>query len=34
MLDMFLPGLVISVVWVILMTTLMMAVGPMLGLFQ
>jgi len=33
MLDMFLPGLVISVMWVILMTALMMAVGPMLGLF-
>ena len=31
--DMFVPGLVISVMWVILMTTLMMALGPMLGLF-
>jgi sodium-dependent dicarboxylate transporter 2/3/5 len=33
MLDMFMPGLVISVMWVVLMTALMMAMGPMLGLF-
>lgn len=33
MLDMFMPGLVISVVWVILMTALMVTIGPLLGLF-
>jgi sodium-dependent dicarboxylate transporter 2/3/5 len=32
MFDMFLPGLVISVIWVILMTALMMTIGPMIGL--
>jgi solute carrier family 13 (sodium-dependent dicarboxylate transporter), member 2/3/5 len=31
MTDMFLPGLVLSVVWVIVMTTLFMIVGPILG---
>jgi sodium-dependent dicarboxylate transporter 2/3/5 len=32
MFDMFLPGLAISIIWVILMTALMMIVGPMIGL--
>jgi sodium-dependent dicarboxylate transporter 2/3/5 len=32
MTDMFLPGAIISVVWVILMTALMVWVAPMLGL--
>ncbi len=32
MLDMFLPGLIISVVWVILITVLLMLIGPMVGL--
>ncbi|MSO57082.1 MAG: DASS family sodium-coupled anion symporter [Acidobacteria bacterium] len=32
MLDMLLPGLVLSVVWVILMTGLIMFIGPMVGL--
>ena len=32
MLDMFLPGLVISVAWVILITTLLMLIGPLVGL--
>lgn len=31
MFDMFLPGAVISIVWVALMTVLLMALGPMLG---
>jgi solute carrier family 13 (sodium-dependent dicarboxylate transporter), member 2/3/5 len=33
MFDMFLPGAVISVAWVALMTALLLALGPMLGLF-
>jgi sodium-dependent dicarboxylate transporter 2/3/5 len=32
MFDMFLPGVVLSVVWIILMTTLVMFVGPAIGL--
>jgi sodium-dependent dicarboxylate transporter 2/3/5 len=32
MFDMMVPGLVISVFWVILMTTLLMIIGPMVGL--
>jgi hypothetical protein len=32
MLDMFIPGLVISIGWVILMTALLMVIGPMVGL--
>jgi sodium-dependent dicarboxylate transporter 2/3/5 len=32
MLDMFLPGLAISVVWVILITTLLLLIGPLVGL--
>ena len=32
MLDMFVPGIFISVVWVVVMTTLMMTLGPILGL--
>jgi sodium-dependent dicarboxylate transporter 2/3/5 len=32
MLDMLLPGLLISICWVILMTTLIMLVGPAIGL--
>jgi sodium-dependent dicarboxylate transporter 2/3/5 len=32
MLDMFAPGLVISVIWVILMTALLLVVGPLVGL--
>jgi sodium-dependent dicarboxylate transporter 2/3/5 len=32
MLDMFLPGLVISVVWVVLMTGLLLLIGPLVGL--
>ena len=32
MFDMFLPGAVISVVWVALLTGLLLALGPMLGL--
>ena len=32
MLDMFVPGLVISVVWVILMTAVLMVIGPLVGL--
>jgi sodium-dependent dicarboxylate transporter 2/3/5 len=32
MLDMFTPGLVISIVWVILMTGLLLLVGPLVGL--
>jgi len=32
MLDMLVPGLIISVIWVVLMTTLLMLIGPMLGL--
>jgi sodium-dependent dicarboxylate transporter 2/3/5 len=30
--DMFKPGLVISIVWVILMTVLMLLIGPRIGL--
>jgi sodium-dependent dicarboxylate transporter 2/3/5 len=32
MFDMFLPGLVISIIWVILMTALMMTIGPLISL--
>jgi sodium-dependent dicarboxylate transporter 2/3/5 len=32
MLDMFMPGLVISLFWVILMTTLLVVIGPIVGL--
>lgn len=32
MFDMFMPGLVISAVWVVLMTAVLMVVGPMVGL--
>jgi len=32
MFDMFIPGLVISVVWVILMTAVLMVIGPLVGL--
>jgi sodium-dependent dicarboxylate transporter 2/3/5 len=32
MFDMFLPGLIISIIWVILMTVLMLSVGPWIGL--
>ena len=32
MFDMFLPGLIISVAWVVLLTGLMLVLGPMLGL--
>jgi sodium-dependent dicarboxylate transporter 2/3/5 len=32
MLDMFTPGLVISVIWVVLMTALLLVVGPLVGL--
>jgi solute carrier family 13 (sodium-dependent dicarboxylate transporter), member 2/3/5 len=32
MLDMFLPGLIISIAWVILITTLLMLIGPLVGL--
>ena len=32
MFDMFLPGLVISAAWVILMTALLIVIGPMVGL--
>ena len=32
MFDMFMPGLIISVFWVILMTALLMVIGPMVGL--
>jgi hypothetical protein len=32
MTDMLLPGAIISVVWVIVMTTLMVLVAPLLGL--
>jgi hypothetical protein len=31
--DMFVPGAVISAVWVVWMTVLMMVLGPPLGLF-
>jgi sodium-dependent dicarboxylate transporter 2/3/5 len=34
MLDMFLPGLIISIVWVILITVLMMLIAPALGLIE
>jgi sodium-dependent dicarboxylate transporter 2/3/5 len=34
MLDMFLPGLIISLVWVILITALMIFIGPLMGLVQ
>ncbi len=33
MFDMFLPGLVISAVWVVLMTVLLIVIGPLVGLF-
>jgi len=33
MLDMFLPGVVLSVLWVILMTALLVMIGPLLGYF-
>ena len=32
MFDMFLPGAVISVAWVVLLTGLLLLLGPMLGL--
>ena len=32
MFDMFLPGLVISAAWVILMTALLIVIGPLVGL--
>ena len=32
MFDMFVPGAIISVFWVILMTGLLMVIGPMVGL--
>jgi sodium-dependent dicarboxylate transporter 2/3/5 len=32
MFDMFLPGLVISAAWVVLMTTLLIGIGPLVGL--
>ena len=32
MFDMFIPGLVISVIWVIVMTAVLMAIGPLVGL--
>ena len=32
MFDMFLPGLVISAVWVVLMTALLIVIGPLVGL--
>jgi len=32
MFDMFLPGLAISMIWVVVMTTLMMTIGPLVGL--
>ena len=32
MLDMFVPGAIISVCWVVLITGLMMLIGPWLGL--
>jgi hypothetical protein len=32
MLDMFIPGALLSVVWVVLMTGLLLVIGPMVGL--
>jgi hypothetical protein len=32
MLDMFLPGAVISVAWVVVLTALLLVLGPFLGL--
>jgi sodium-dependent dicarboxylate transporter 2/3/5 len=32
MFDMFIPGLIISVFWVIMMTATLMLIGPMVGL--
>jgi sodium-dependent dicarboxylate transporter 2/3/5 len=34
MLDMLLPGVIISIVWVIVMTAILMLVGPMVGLLE
>jgi hypothetical protein len=32
MFDMFIPGLILSAVWVVLMTGLLLLIGPMVGL--
>jgi sodium-dependent dicarboxylate transporter 2/3/5 len=34
MLDMLLPGVIISIVWVIVMTAILMLIGPMVGLLE
>jgi sodium-dependent dicarboxylate transporter 2/3/5 len=33
MFDMFIPGVIISAVWVVVMTTVLLLIGPMVGLF-